>query len=89
MAGAAAAEWTDAEVRARWKTHSKSLNMGDATWHCGWTVHCAGLNSSASTREALTVCFAARGAQKYTEQQEVASELCRYAAEFDRRDETI
>ena len=37
------------------------MDAGDATWHYGWTLHSAGGNKSAVTREVMTVIYFADG----------------------------
>ena len=45
-------------------TNASSMNAGDATWHYGWTLHCAGGNSSKDvTREVMTIIYVADGAK--------------------------
>lgn len=41
---------------------AKTMKAGDATWHYGWTLHSAGGNKSAVTREVMTVIYFADGA---------------------------
>ena len=43
--------------------HAKNMKAGDATWHYGWTLHSAGSNKSAVTREVMTVIYFADGAK--------------------------
>ena len=43
-------------------SRSKTMKAGDATWHYGWTLHSAGGNKSAVTREVMTVIYFADGA---------------------------
>ena len=43
-------------------SHAASMNAGDATWHNGWTLHNAPGNTSAITREVMTIIFYADGA---------------------------
>ena len=40
-----------------------ALAAGDATFHAGWTLHCAGANETEAVREAFTVIFFADGAR--------------------------
>ncbi len=41
-----------------------TMRAGDATFHLGWTMHCAGANRSATlTREVMTVIYFADGAR--------------------------
>lgn len=44
-------------------TRSQSMNAGDATWHYGWTLHCAPGNDSSATREVMTIIYFADGAK--------------------------
>ncbi len=39
-----------------------ALRAGDATFHSGWTLHCAGPNKTHRTREAMTVIYYEDGA---------------------------
>ena len=41
----------------RWPKWSAPLHAGDATFHLGGTIHSAGANRSAVTREVLTIIF--------------------------------
>lgn len=43
-------------------TCANSMQAGDATWHYGWTLHSAGGNNTAVTREVMTVIYFADGA---------------------------
>ena len=43
-------------------SRSKSMKAGDATWHYGWTLHSAPGNTSAVTREVMTIIYFADGA---------------------------
>ncbi|RFM28355.1 phytanoyl-CoA dioxygenase family protein [Deminuibacter soli] len=43
-------------------TRATSMQAGDATWHYGWTLHCAPGNLSAVTREVMTIIYFADGA---------------------------
>jgi ectoine hydroxylase-related dioxygenase (phytanoyl-CoA dioxygenase family) len=40
-----------------------ALAAGDASFHAGWTLHCAGANTTAGVREAFTMIFFADGAR--------------------------
>lgn len=40
------------------------LEVGDSTWHHGWTLHCAPPNSLKTTRRALAVSYFADGAKR-------------------------
>jgi ectoine hydroxylase-related dioxygenase (phytanoyl-CoA dioxygenase family) len=40
-----------------------ALAAGDATFHAGWTLHCAGANQTTEVREAFTIIFFADGAR--------------------------
>lgn len=45
-------------------TRADTMQAGDATWHYGWTLHCApGNKSTEITREVMTVIFVADGAK--------------------------
>lgn len=44
-------------------TRPQSMKAGDATWHYGWTLHCAPGNDSATTREVMTIIYFADGAK--------------------------
>ncbi len=44
-------------------TRPRSMKAGDATWHYGWTLHCAPGNDSANTREVMTIIYFADGAR--------------------------
>ncbi len=39
-----------------------SMEGGDASWHYGWTLHCAPGNQSDTTREVMTIIYYADGA---------------------------
>ncbi|HEX6126358.1 MAG TPA: phytanoyl-CoA dioxygenase family protein [Pyrinomonadaceae bacterium] len=41
----------------------KHMAAGDATFHLGWTIHCAGANRSDKMREVMTVIYFADGAR--------------------------
>ncbi|MEK7723567.1 MAG: phytanoyl-CoA dioxygenase family protein [Acidobacteriota bacterium] len=41
----------------------KMMKAGDATFHFGHTIHCAGANSSEITREVMTIIYFADGAK--------------------------
>jgi ectoine hydroxylase-related dioxygenase (phytanoyl-CoA dioxygenase family) len=45
----------------RWRVVETPIRAGDATFHCGATVHSAGPNMSDRTREVLTVIYFADG----------------------------
>jgi ectoine hydroxylase-related dioxygenase (phytanoyl-CoA dioxygenase family) len=47
-------------------TCADKMNAGDATWHLGWTLHSAPPNTSAQTREVMTVIYIADGARVIT-----------------------
>lgn len=51
-------------------TRSQTMKAGDATWHYGWTLHCAPGNDSAQTREVMTIIYFADGAQIITPKNE-------------------
>ncbi len=40
-----------------------AMTAGDATFHAGWTLHCAGANGSDTDREAMTIIYVADGAR--------------------------
>jgi ectoine hydroxylase-related dioxygenase (phytanoyl-CoA dioxygenase family) len=40
-----------------------ALAAGDASFHAGWTLHCAGANETDGVREAFTIIFFADGAR--------------------------
>lgn len=42
-------------------SRANTMDAGDATWHYGWTLHSAGGNKSAVTREVMTVIYFADG----------------------------
>lgn len=44
-------------------SHTPAMKAGDATFHAGATIHSAGANRSARTREVLTVIYFADGAR--------------------------
>ncbi len=44
-------------------TETPALQPGDATFHAGWTLHCAGENTTPDVREAFTIIFFADGAR--------------------------
>ena len=46
------------------------MNAGDATWHYGWTLHSAPGNTSANTREVMTIIYFADGASVIQPQNE-------------------
>ena len=39
------------------------MKAGDATFHCGWTLHGAGANATDRVREVMTVIWYADGAR--------------------------
>ncbi len=41
--------------------HNEVMKAGDATFHSGWTLHCAPGNASAETREVMTIIYYADG----------------------------
>ena len=41
----------------------ESINAGDCTFHFGWTIHGAGLNTSDKIREAMVVTYYADGSR--------------------------
>ncbi len=43
-------------------SRAKTMKAGDATWHCGWTLHAAPGNKSNVTREVMTIIYFADGA---------------------------
>lgn len=51
-------------------TRPQTMNAGDATWHYGWTLHCAPGNASATTREVMTIIYFADGAKVITPKNE-------------------
>jgi ectoine hydroxylase-related dioxygenase (phytanoyl-CoA dioxygenase family) len=46
-----------------WSVVSCPIAAGDATFHAGGTLHCAGANRSPGTREVLTIIYFADGAR--------------------------
>jgi ectoine hydroxylase-related dioxygenase (phytanoyl-CoA dioxygenase family) len=44
-------------------TETPALRAGDASFHAGWTLHCAGANTTSQVREAFTIIFFADGAR--------------------------
>lgn len=44
-------------------TRSQTMKAGDATWHYGYTIHCAPGNHSDQMRSVMTVIFLADGAR--------------------------
>lgn len=44
-------------------TRATTMKAGDATFHAGWTLHCAPGNASPTMREVMTVIFFADGAK--------------------------
>ncbi len=44
-------------------SHAASMKAGDATFHLGWTIHCAGKNSSDRLREIMTIIYFEDGAR--------------------------
>jgi ectoine hydroxylase-related dioxygenase (phytanoyl-CoA dioxygenase family) len=44
-------------------SETPALAAGDASFHAGWTLHCAGANATDEIREAFTVIFFADGAR--------------------------
>jgi ectoine hydroxylase-related dioxygenase (phytanoyl-CoA dioxygenase family) len=44
-------------------SQTPALAAGDASFHAGWTLHCAGANTTGGTREAFTIIFFADGAR--------------------------
>ena len=64
----AISEATDEKLAAMvhdrgWPVVTSPLRAGDATFHSGGTVHSAGANRSAVTREVLTIIYFAAGAK--------------------------
>ena len=51
-------------------TRPQTMNAGDATWHYGWTLHCAPGNASPTTREVMTIIYFADGAKVITPKNE-------------------
>ncbi len=51
-------------------TRPQTMQAGDATWHYGWTLHCAPGNASANTREVMTIIYFADGAKVITPKNE-------------------
>lgn len=41
--------------------HNEVMRAGDATFHAGWTVHCAPGNASSTMREVMTIIYFADG----------------------------
>ena len=67
----------DDVVRSEYEvTGGEELRVGDVTFHSGWTIHGAGANQSHSVREAVAVCFVARGAKVYSQTQRKKFEVC-------------
>jgi ectoine hydroxylase-related dioxygenase (phytanoyl-CoA dioxygenase family) len=44
-------------------SQTPALAAGDASFHAGWTLHCAGANDTDEVREAFTIIFFADGAR--------------------------
>jgi ectoine hydroxylase-related dioxygenase (phytanoyl-CoA dioxygenase family) len=44
-------------------SQANTMNAGDATFHAGWTLHCAPGNFSTNRREVMTVIYVADGAK--------------------------
>lgn len=44
-------------------SETPALAAGDASFHAGWTLHCAGENTTDAVREAFTIIFFADGAR--------------------------
>jgi ectoine hydroxylase-related dioxygenase (phytanoyl-CoA dioxygenase family) len=44
-------------------SETRALRAGDASFHAGWTLHCAGANTTGEVREAFTIIFFADGAR--------------------------
>ncbi len=44
-------------------SRAKTMQAGDATFHAGWTLHCAPGNQSTAMREVMTIIFFADGAK--------------------------
>jgi ectoine hydroxylase-related dioxygenase (phytanoyl-CoA dioxygenase family) len=44
-------------------SETPALAAGDASFHAGWTLHCAGANATEQVREAFTIIFFADGAR--------------------------
>ena len=51
-------------------SRATTMKAGDATWHYGWTLHCAPGNASATTREVITIIYFADGAKVIAPQNE-------------------
>ena len=58
------AEAADASHRGYAEASAGALQVGDATWHHGWTLHCASPNALRAPREALAFSFFADGATR-------------------------
>ena len=43
------------------------MAAGDATFHAGWTLHCAPPNTSGTSREVITVVYFADGARTWAD----------------------
>ena len=51
------------------QTETYDLNLGDATFHNGRTLHCAHGNTSEGKRQVMTVIYMEDGAKAVPEQQ--------------------
>ncbi|MGH0037898.1 MAG: phytanoyl-CoA dioxygenase family protein [Myxococcota bacterium] len=51
------------ESRGLPRAHTPALAPGDASFHSGWTLHCAPANRTRRLREAMTIIYYADGAQ--------------------------
>lgn len=57
-------EAADCSQRGYPESEAGALALGDATWHHGWTLHCAGANGLRAPRRALALSFFADGATR-------------------------
>lgn len=53
--------WEKLVKERGYPVHNQAMAAGDATFHAGWTLHCAPGNASDRTREVMTVIYFADG----------------------------
>ncbi len=53
--------FADYVTKKGYPVHNEIMKAGDATFHAGWTLHCAPGNSSDTMREVMTVIYFADG----------------------------